>query len=187
MARDAIGAGEAAAMFLPESPWEMATWRAQHYSLFTAVIRLGFFILSKAPAYLFTRSPLIERRGKHLDELTSKDRAFIRFNQWVTVLLVLNMFHYCTVSPNIRWQLGQARRPREPSARVLSADARSCVRWPAAVTAEHARGDPRLLHRVRFRVHAHASRTPSSQHLWPNTQAPPPPGSAAPLLQPRVA
>ena len=106
--------GCADAMFLPESPWEMATWRAQHYSLFTAVIRLGFFILSKAPAYLFTRSPLIERRGKHLDELTSKDRAFIRFNQWVTVLLVLNMFHYCTVSPNIRWQLGQARRPREP-------------------------------------------------------------------------
>ena len=98
----------------PASPFDMATWRAQHYSLFTAAIRLGFFILSKAPGYLFTANPLIERRGRHLDELGPKDRAFIRFNQWVTVLLVFNLFHYCTESPNMRWQIGQVRHLRQP-------------------------------------------------------------------------
>ena len=105
-------ASASVAMLLPESPLDMATWRAHHYLCFTAVIRFGFFILSKAPAYLFSRGPSIEPRGKHLDVLTAKDRAFIRFNQWVTVLLVLNMFHYCSGSPNVRWQIGQARAVR---------------------------------------------------------------------------
>jgi len=88
---------------------DLSTWQLQHFLLFAGVIRIGFSVLDFLPTFLFaTTLPNLERRGKHLDVLAPLDRAFIFFNKWVTVGMVLNMLYLCNDNPRMRWSLEQA-------------------------------------------------------------------------------
>ena len=97
---------------IPAVWWDMATWQLQHYVLFTGVIRVGYSILGMLPDLFCGGFSPIPRRGKHLDVLEARDRAFIRFNKWVTALMVMNMLYYCAESPNMLWRaMDQVRSP----------------------------------------------------------------------------
>jgi len=86
--------------------WDASTWEWYQYCVWAGVIMLGFeilqFLVFNVPP-VFVGANRIPIRGKHLDEFSSKDLAFISWNKLTATIFVYHSVRYCWLSSRILW------------------------------------------------------------------------------------
>ena len=93
----------------PLEPLRFSSWSTMNKCLFMLAIVIGLkalaWIVLHGVGMLLGRKAPIEVRGKHLDELSTTDHAFVAFNRYVQVPFVtFHIMQYCYTASNVRWE-----------------------------------------------------------------------------------
>ncbi len=86
--------------------WKYEKWSVWFIPGFCGVIMLGLDILSKIIPFIFgsVGAKMIPIKGKHLDEFSSQDNAFIFINKLLTIVFVYSLIIVCNEVPTIKWK-----------------------------------------------------------------------------------
>ena len=89
---------------------DIFTWKWEYVALFWAIHLVAVEILQHAIVMNVgkVQPRKIEIRGGHLDELASKDKAFIVFNRLCVPLLTYTLMRFCWLNTNhVEWDLNK--------------------------------------------------------------------------------
>ena len=88
--------------------FESKKWEAYQIVLWTVVILLALEVLSQLVLALRPFFSAIPAKGKHLDQLTPTDLAFVWFNRLCTPLFTFHVLLFLWKSSHVVWQLSGA-------------------------------------------------------------------------------
>ena len=101
---------------------EMNEWKYEYISLFWALHLVAVEILQHAIVMNVgkVQARKIDIRGGHLDEFSSKDKAFIIFNRLCVPLLTYFTFRFCWLNPqHVEWDMNKLTLGNTVGAMVL--------------------------------------------------------------------
>jgi sterol desaturase/sphingolipid hydroxylase (fatty acid hydroxylase superfamily) len=81
------------------------TWTWTQRIVFSTVVLVGYDLLHRVVPMIFSGASHLPVKGKHLDQLSNKDWAFIAFNRLTGVTFVYNCLQFMSLSSTVPWEL----------------------------------------------------------------------------------